>query len=64
MPIGGSRPEDKGGGEGGGGYLDPGIRGAGSQKKFFSALRASVWSKKKEGGGGGGPPGPLPWIRH
>ena len=48
---------------GGAGYLDPGIRGAGSQKKFFSALRASVWSKKKEGGGGG-PPGPLPWIRH
>ena len=29
---------------------------------FFSALRASVWSKNK--GGEGGSPGPLPWIRH
>ena len=33
-----------------------------SPKKFFSALRTSVWSKKKWGGGGG-LPGPLPWIR-
>ena len=29
---------------------------------FFSALRASVWSKSN--GGGGRSPGPLPWIRH
>ena len=28
---------------------------------FFSALRASFWSKKK---GEAGPPGSLPWIRH
>ena len=39
---GGSRPSDKG--------------GARSQKKFFSALRASVWSKKR---GRGGPPRAL-----
>ena len=31
-----------------------------SPKKFFSALRATVWSKNR----GGGPPGPLPYIRH
>ena len=37
-----SRPLDKGGGC--------------SPPKFFSALRASVWSKNKRG--------PLPWIRH
>ena len=61
MPIGGSRPSDKGG-RVGGGHLDPEISGARSQKKFFLALRASVWSKNK--GGGGAPPGPLPWIRH
>ena len=38
-------------------HPDPEIRGggAGLKKKFFSALRASVWSKTK----GGGPPGPL-----
>ena len=42
-----SRPWDKGG---------PGLK-----KKFFSALRASVWSKNK---GGHGPPGPFPWIHH
>ena len=29
-----------------------------NSKKFFSALRALVWSKNK------GEPGPLPWIRH
>ena len=29
-----------------------------NSKKFFSALRASVWYKNK------GEPGPLPWIRH
>ena len=38
-----SRPWDKGG---------PGLK-----KNFFSALRASVWSKNK---GGRGPPGPSP----
>ena len=43
-------------GGGGGGEK----RRAQCQKKTFSALRASVWSKNK----GGGPPGPLPWIRH
>ena len=39
------------------------IRGEGeqSQKNFFLALWASVWSKNK---GGGGVPGSLPWIRH
>ena len=35
------RPLDKGGGDG-------------HQKKFFSALRESVWSKNKREGGGGG----------
>ena len=29
--------------------------GGGLQKKHFSALRASVWSKNKVGGGGAGP---------
>ena len=33
----------RGGGRVGCGHLDPEIRGARSQKKFFSALRASVW---------------------
>ena len=40
-----TRPSDK---EGGGGQ---------SQKEFFSALRASVWSKNK---GGPSPQGPTP----
>ena len=41
---GGSRPSYKGGP----GHPDPEIRGGGqSPKKFFSALRASVWSKNK-----------------
>ena len=31
-----------------------------SQKRFFSDLWASIWSKNR----GGGPPGPLPQIRH
>ena len=32
-----------------------------SPEKFFSALRASVWSRNKGGGrGGAGPPGPSP----
>ena len=33
-----------------------------SEKEFFSALRASIWSKI--GGGGVGPPRPFLWIRH
>ena len=37
----------------GGGHLDPEIRGGTVFKTFFSALRASVWSKNK---GGAGPP--------
>ena len=50
----------KGGGDG---YPDPEIRWEGrSQKKFFSALKASVWSKNKEREGGGGG-GDIPWIR-
>ena len=48
---------------GGGGHPDPEIRGAPVSKKFFSALRASVWSKYMGWGGGGGG-GSLPWIRH
>ena len=44
-------------GGGGRGHRDPEIRGVGSPKNFFSALRASFWSKNK---GGGGPPGPSP----
>ena len=49
---------------GGGDHPDPSIRGGRdwSPKKFFSAFRASVWSKNR--GGRGGPAGPLPWIRH
>ena len=43
----------RGGGGGGG--------GAAASKKFFSALRASFWSKNK---GEPGSPGPLPWSRH
>ena len=36
----------------GGGHPDPEIRGKpGLKKIFFSALRASVWSKNKRGGG-------------
>ena len=43
---GGSRPSYKGGP----GHPDPEIRGGGAvSKKFFSALRASVWSKNKGG---------------
>ena len=51
------------GGWGGGDHPDPSIRGGRdwSPKKFFSAFRASVWSKNR--GGRGGPAGPLPWIR-
>ena len=52
----------RGGGRGGGGHLDPEIRGARSQKKFFSALWASVWSKNK--GGRGRPPRASPLDRH
>ena len=45
---GGSRPSDKGG-------------WGGVSKNFFSALRASVWSKNKARGR---LPEPLPWICH
>ena len=41
--------------KGGGGHPDPEIREGGSQKNFFSALRASVWFKDKGGGGGRAP---------
>ena len=44
---------------GGAGHPDPEIRGAPGLKKYFSALRASVWSKNK---GGPEAPRPLPWI--
>ena len=43
--------------EGGGGHLDPEIRGGTVFKTFLSALRASVWSKNK---GGPGLLGPRP----
>ena len=37
-----------------GGHPDPEIRGEPqSQKKFYSAPRASVWSNNNKGGGGG-----------
>ena len=51
-----SRPSDNGGVRGGG--------GGGFPKKFFSALRASFWSKNKRRGegGGGGAPEPLPSV--
>ena len=42
---------------GGGGHLDPEIRGGTVFKTFLSALRASVWSKNK---GGPGLLGPRP----
>ena len=42
----------KGGGGGGPGHPDPEVRGGGRpQKNFFSALRASFWSKNKGKGG-------------
>ena len=41
---------------GGPGHPGPEKRGGGTQKKFFTALRASVWSKTK--GWGPGPPAP------
>ena len=44
---------------GGGSHPNSEIReGDRSQKQFFSALRASFWSKNK--GGGAGPPAPFP----
>ena len=46
-----------GGGKAGPGHPDPEIRREPGLKFFFSALRASVWSKNKGGG-------PLPWICH
>ena len=49
------------GGEGGGSHPDSYIVGGGggsrSPKRFFSALRASVWCTNR---GGGGNPGPFP----
>ena len=53
---GGSRPSDKGGGEGRGGgcHLDPEITG-GPVSNFFVGPLASVLSKNK-----GGPPSPSP----
>ena len=39
----------------GGGHPDPEIRGDPVSKKFFSVLRASVWSRNKRGGEGAGP---------
>ena len=44
---------------GGGGHPDPDPEigeGGGIKETFFSALRASFWSKNKEGS--------LSWIRH
>ena len=52
-----SRPSDKGEGGGESGHPDPEIRGEEQDQKFFSALRASVWSKNKWAGGRP-PPGP------
>ena len=53
----GSRPSDKGGTV----IRTVRLRGrGGSQKFFFSALRASVWSENK----GGRLPRTLPWIHH
>ena len=42
----------------GGGPPDPEISGGAVSKKFFLALRVSVWSKNKGGAG------LLPWIHH
>ena len=44
-------------GGGGGGQLDPAIRGGAGLKKIFFASRASVWSRNK---GGSGSPCPSP----
>ena len=52
-----------GGGGGGGGVIqhpNPEITRHGLQTVFFSALRASAWSKNTGGGGGAGFPGPFP----
>ena len=51
-----SRPRDKGWR---GGHPDPEIRGGRSQKKIFSALRPSVWSKNR---GDPAPPLDLPLL--
>ena len=59
LGSGGSRPSDKGGGGWSSRPWDKG--GPGLKKNFFSALRASFWSKNK---GGGRAPRPLLWIRH
>ena len=55
-----STPSDKAGG--GRGHPDPEIRGGPVSKIFFSAHRASIWSKNKREGSGS--PWPLPWITH
>ena len=61
---GGSRPLDKGGWGGGGSHPDSEImEGDRSQKQFFSALRASFWSKNKgEGRAPRSPPLDSPLI--
>ena len=63
----GFRPSDKGWArsfrswdKGKGGKGGQGRGGGRSQKIFFRAPRALVWSEKK---GNPRPPGPLPWIR-
>ena len=57
---GGSRPSDKGGGEGREVSSRPWDNGGPAFNFFFGPL-TSVLSKNK---GEGGPPRPLPWIRH
>ena len=58
MPIGGTRPSDKGvGGRVGGGHLDPEIRGARSQKNFSRPFGPQFGLKM---GGGGRPPWASP----
>ena len=54
-PMTGADPDLQVGG--GAGHPDPELEGGGSQKNFFSAPRASIWSKNK---GGPGSPMPLP----
>ena len=61
MPIGGSRPSDKGGGgEGVGGHLEPEIRGLGLKKKFSQPFGPQLGLKRRRGGGGAGPLGLSP----
>ena len=51
-PSNGFRPSEKGGG---GGVIHTRIEGGPGLKNFFSALRASVWSKNKREAGPAGP---------